>query len=309
MGAREAAVLGEESILLLLYWGISLSQLLCKWLLQKKHLCYCWVDNSGRRFCLGTKVTPEKRNRLAFPFCVFPKLSRRRWNIFHVVCFSWKCTRRVTGDRHGAGFLRNCPGWSWWIGTHSMLHGMQHPPGPGLEPSSPAPAGGLPTTAPPGKPWELFLKAQLSARSVLQPFQWFCRHPTPQLITCVGASLVAQWLRTHLPVQGTWVRALVREDPTPPGATKPMRHNYWARMPRLLSLSSRAHEPQLLSPHATTTEARAPRARAPQEEKPPQWEAHALQRRVAPAHRNQRKPAHSNEDPMQPKINKINKFI
>ena len=28
------------------------------------------------------------------------------------------------------------------------------------------------------------------------------------------ASLVAQWLRVRLPMQGTWVRAPVREDPT-----------------------------------------------------------------------------------------------
>ena len=41
-----------------------------------------------------------------------------------------------------------------------------------------------------------------------------------------GASLVAQWLRIHLPVQETWVRALVREDPTCRGATKPVHHNY-----------------------------------------------------------------------------------
>ena len=43
---------------------------------------------------------------------------------------------------------------------------------------------------------------------------------------CQGASLVAQWLRIHLPMQGTRVRALVQEDPTCRGATKPMRHNY-----------------------------------------------------------------------------------
>ena len=42
----------------------------------------------------------------------------------------------------------------------------------------------------------------------------------------LGSSLVAQWLRIRLPMQGTWVRALVREDPTCHGATKPMRHNY-----------------------------------------------------------------------------------
>ena len=40
------------------------------------------------------------------------------------------------------------------------------------------------------------------------------------------ASLVVQWLRIHLPMQGTQVRALVQEDPTCCGATKPMRHNY-----------------------------------------------------------------------------------
>ena len=75
----------------------------------------------------------------------------------------------------------------------------------------------------------------------------------------MGASLVSQWLRIRLPMQGTRVRALAREDPTCRVATKPVRHNYWARVPR---------------------------ARAPQQEKPPQWEARATQRRVAPAHRN-----------------------
>ena len=39
-------------------------------------------------------------------------------------------------------------------------------------------------------------------------------------------SLVAQWLRIHLPIQGTRVQALVQEDPTCRGATKPVRHNY-----------------------------------------------------------------------------------
>ena len=40
------------------------------------------------------------------------------------------------------------------------------------------------------------------------------------------ASLVVQWLRIRLPMQGTWVRTLVREDPTCRGATKAVRHNY-----------------------------------------------------------------------------------
>ena len=39
-------------------------------------------------------------------------------------------------------------------------------------------------------------------------------------------SLVVQWLRICLPMQGAWVRALVQEDPTCRGATKPVCHNY-----------------------------------------------------------------------------------
>ena len=39
------------------------------------------------------------------------------------------------------------------------------------------------------------------------------------------ACLVAQWLRIRLQMQGIWVRALVREDPTCRGATKPVRRH------------------------------------------------------------------------------------
>ena len=42
----------------------------------------------------------------------------------------------------------------------------------------------------------------------------------------LGTSLVVQWLRIRLPMQGTRVRALVREDPTCRGATKPVCQNY-----------------------------------------------------------------------------------
>ena len=44
--------------------------------------------------------------------------------------------------------------------------------------------------------------------------------------TPLGACLVAQWLRIRLPMQGTQVRALAREDPTCHGGAKPVRHNY-----------------------------------------------------------------------------------
>ena len=48
-----------------------------------------------------------------------------------------------------------------------------------------------------------------------------------------GASLVAQWLRICLLMQGTRVRALVWEDPTCHGATGPMSH-------KLLSLDRKS---------------------------------------------------------------------
>ena len=99
-------------------------------------------------------------------------------------------------------------------------------------------------------------------------------------------SLVVQWLRTRLPMQGTRVRYLVQEDPTCCGATKPVCHNYWACAQEPVHRSYWAHMPQLLKPMlwgpcATTTE-----DRGPQQEKPLQWEARAPQRRVAPSRRN-----------------------
>ena len=57
-------------------------------------------------------------------------------------------------------------------------------------------------------------------------------------------------------------------SPGPGRSHKPWSNQ--ARAPQLLSLCSRACEPQLLSPHATTAEARAPRAHALQQERPPQ---------------------------------------
>ena len=49
-----------------------------------------------------------------------------------------------------------------------LLHGMWDLPGPGLEPVSPALAGGLSTTAPPGKPQEWLLKMKEILQSLLK---------------------------------------------------------------------------------------------------------------------------------------------
>ena len=77
-----------------------------------------------------------------------------------------------------------------------------------------------------------------SARKLIQELWCWCSKWIIKK-AFLGTSLVAQWLRIRLPMQGTRVRALVREDPTCRGATKPVRHNYWACA---------------LEPWATTTE-------------------------------------------------------
>ena len=48
------------------------------------------------------------------------------------------------------------------------------------------------------------------------------------------SSLVAQWIRIHLPMQGTQLRSLVREDSTCCGTSKPVCHNCWVPMLQLL---------------------------------------------------------------------------
>ena len=109
----------------------------------------------------------------------------------------------------------------------------------------------------------------------------------------VWASLMLQWLRVHLPVQGTRVWSLIQEGTTCRETIKPMRHN------------QRASKPQLLSPRGTTAEACAPepvlQKRGHTSEKPMR-----CNQEQSPAHRHQRKPSHSNEDPARPKINKQN---
>ena len=94
----------------------------------------------------------------------------------------------------------------------------------------------------------------------------------------MGMSLVVQWLRIHLPMQGTKVQSLVWEDPTCQGATKPVRHSHWA------------HE--LLEPMCCSR-------RSHHHEKP----AHHNQERP-PLATNRGNPSCSNKGPVQSKISK-----
>ena len=95
--------------------------------------------------------------------------------------------------------------------------------------------------------------------------------------------LVAQWIRICLTMQGTrvpschetaesmchnyWARAL-----------GPAKHNNWAWVLQLLKPTcAKACTLQLLSPRAASIEDFGPRACAPQQKKPLQWETHAPQ--------------------------------
>ena len=71
--------------------------------------------------------------------------------------------------------------------------------------------------------------------------------------------MVIQWLGICLPMQRTRFQSLIWEDSTCCGATKTCE-------PQLLSLSSRALEPQLLNPCPAATKACTPGARALKQE-------------------------------------------
>ena len=73
-------------------------------------------------------------------------------------------------------------------------------------------------------------------------------YPNWKQTKCLGTSLMGKWLRTHLPIQGARVQALVREDPTCRRATKPVHRNYWACALEPTSHNYWAHELQLLKP-------------------------------------------------------------
>ena len=93
-----------------------------------------------------------------------------------------------------------------------------------------------------------------------------------------GTSLVVQWIRIHLLIQGTQVWSLVWEESMCRRATKPVHQDFWTCVPR---------------------------ARAPQQEKRPQWEAWTRPRGVAPV---SPQPEKARTQPPRPAATK-NKYI
>ena len=115
-----------------------------------------------------------------------------------------------------------------WISTQVQIcHGHRA----GL--SSPPPGSSVPCCQP---PHGCLFSPLTCLRPLPHPLPLSSHLPSPALrsfprilqleVTDVGASLVAQWLRVCLPMQGTRVRALIWEDPTCRGATRPVSHNY-----------------------------------------------------------------------------------
>ena len=89
-------------------------------------------------------------------------------------------------------------------------------------------------------------------------------------------------------MQETWVWSLVQEDPTRCRTTNPEHHNYRAQALKAVSWNYWR-----------------PRVHALQQDKSPQWEAHALQLKSSSHLQQLEKSLCSNKDPVQPKLNKI----
>ena len=94
---------------------------------------------------------------------------------------------------------------------------------------------------------------------------------------------MVQWIRIHLPVQGTWVRPLVQDYPTCHRATEPVHHRYQAQV--LQPPSPRTQS--VCSPTREATAVRSPSARM-------NSSLNSLQLDKA---------QQSNEDPAQPEVN------
>ena len=75
---------------------------------------------------------------------------------------------------------------------------------------------------------------------------------------------MVQWLRIHLPVQGTWVQSLVWADSMCCGAAEPVSCDYWARL-----LYWALTLPRLLTPCSATRVAIKWEARTPPLESSP----------------------------------------
>ena len=118
-------------------------------------------------------------------------------------------------------------------GKFHMLWGMRRPPTPHQERMHHC--NGL-NACPPNSYIEILMLYGMIFKDGTSERCLLLGHEDRTLINqshALWASLVAQWLRIRLPMQGTRARALVQKDPICRG-TKPVRHNHWAQVPQLL---------------------------------------------------------------------------
>ena len=102
---------------------------------------YLFLAVLGLRCCM--QVLPRcSRWGLLFVWCT--GLSPRRPLLLQSTASRHACFRSC-GLQAPERRLSSCGTWA------QLLRGMWDPPGPGLEPASPALSGGFPTTEPPGK--------------------------------------------------------------------------------------------------------------------------------------------------------------
>ena len=113
----------------------------------------------------------------------------------------------------------------------------------------------------------------------------------------LGTFLVAHWVRICLPMQGTRVQSLVREDSTCRRATRPVCRLYWDGALEPASHNHQAYVLQLLKP--ANLEPVLCNKRSHFNEQPKR--RHQEQSPLIPT---REKPAHGNEDPAQPEKTK-----
>ena len=109
----------------------------------------------------------------------------------------------------------------------------------------------------------------------------------------LGTFLVAQLVRICLPMQGTRVQSLVREDSTCCGATRPVCCHYWDGALEPASHTHQAYTLQLLKP--ANPEPVLCNKRSHLKEQPKR-----RNQEQSPLIPTREKPAHGNEDPAQP---------